>query len=273
MSAMVFSRAAITISTGCCRRSAWSTAPLRMLDTESVAERIRTLSMPAAMEGYEMPASTPMMLTTTSISMRVMPLVFPADDVGIQSVAARLAVGAIADDVGLVAVFAGVLVNVVVAPGVFRNFLGHVGAVPLIEVGGLHAQRLQPLLVGREGPGIQLVGAERRLEILDLRARRGDAGLVTVLEHVGGDQRHKQRDDRHDDQHFDESDAGLPVSPGLSASSSSRLGHIYTATSLMLVIASSMLKISAPTIMPITRITIGSNTAVNRLMEARVSFS
>ena len=41
----------------------------------------------------------------------------------------------------------------------------------------------------------------------------------------------------------------------------------------MLVMASSMLKISAPTIMPITRMTKGSNNAVNRLMAARAQIN
>ena len=52
-----------------------------------------------------------------------------------------------------------------------------------------------------------------------------------------------------------------------------RLRHGYTFTSLMLVIASSILKISAPINMPITRITTGSKIEVNRLMDARVSVS
>jgi hypothetical protein len=47
----------------------------------------------------------------------------------------------------------------------------------------------------------------------------------------------------------------------------------YTATSFMLVIASSILRIRAPTMTPITRITMGSKIAVKRLIESRVSFS
>ena len=41
----------------------------------------------------------------------------------------------------------------------------------------------------------------------------------------------------------------------------------------MLVIAISILKTSAPTMMPITRMTSGSKMAVKRLIEARVSSS
>ena len=42
---------------------------------------------------------------------------------------------------------------------------------------------------------------------------------------------------------------------------------------LMLVIASSILRISPPTIRPMTRITMGSNREVNRLMAGLVSAS
>ena len=45
------------------------------------------------------------------------------------------------------------------------------------------------------------------------------------------------------------------------------------ATSLILAIASSMLKIKVPIMMPITRMMIGSNKAVNFLIASRVSVS
>src|SRR5579871_3358530 len=180
-SEIVFSFGAMTISTGCWRRSARSTAAFRMVETESVAERMRTLSIPAATDGYEMPASRPMMVTTTSISMSVMPerpvSIFPADQVGIQAITARLAVSAETDDVGLVTVLAGIFVDVLMAPRIFRNFLGHVRPVPLIEIARLDAQRLQALFGRRERSGVELVGAERGLKILNLRARRRDARL------------------------------------------------------------------------------------------------
>src|SRR5471030_2669951 len=127
----------------------------------------------------------------------------------------------------------------------------------------------QSLLGGRESAGIQFVCAHRRHEILDLGARRGDPGLIGPLEHAGRHQRHEQPDDGHHHQHFDQGDASL-CAPSVSFFA---FEHIYTATSLMLVIASNMLKISAPTTMPITRMIMGSKSAVKRLMEARVSFS
>src|SRR5437870_1564102 len=62
-------------SIGCCRRSARLTAALRKLATELEAEAIRTLSMPADMEGAETATISAMMVTTTIISIRVTPLV------------------------------------------------------------------------------------------------------------------------------------------------------------------------------------------------------
>ena len=108
-----------------------------------------------------------------------------------------------------------------------------------------------------------------RHEAFDLRARGRDPGLIDVRPELGADQRHEQADDGHHHQHFDQRDARLSTLSSASYSVSS----FHIATSLMLVIASSMLKISEPTMMPITRITIGSKIAVKRLMAARVSFS
>src|SRR5271157_671458 len=118
---MRFSRTEITTTTACCRRSARLTAALRKPAMESEAVRRRTLSMPAATDGSTTAEMRAMMHTTTSISMSVTPRVlrfFPTDDIGIDSIAAGLAVGAIANDVGFVAMQPGVAVHVVVAPGV-----------------------------------------------------------------------------------------------------------------------------------------------------------
>src|SRR5438270_1288417 len=154
-------------SIGCWRRSARFTAALRNVATESVADTSRTLSTPAEAEGNATAAISPMMATTTIISISVTPLLgFPTEDIGIQSFAAGLAVAAVTDDVRLVAMFARKLVSIIVAPGVFRNIHGHVGAVPLVDFPGLHAQRDQPLLGGGERAGIQLVGAQPRPELL-----------------------------------------------------------------------------------------------------------
>src|ERR1035437_7910565 len=259
-------------SMGCWWRSARFTAAFRKLASESVAETRRTLSRPADTAGKVMPTISPMMATTIIISTRVTPrvlLALPTENVGIQPFAARLAVGSEADDIRLVAVLARVLVDVVVRPRIFGDVLGHIGPSPLVQIPRPYAQGLQALLGGGERARVQFVGAQRGHEVVDLCARRGDSGRVAVLQNGGSDQRGKQRDDGHHHEHFDQGDARPTASPVSSFS----LEHGYTATSLMLVIASSMLKIRAPTITPITRITSGSKIAVKRLMEARVSVS
>ena len=86
---------------------------------------------------------------------------------------------------------------------------------------------------------------------------------------AGSDQGHEQPDDGHHHEHFDQRHARLISLPVPFCA----FEHRYTATSLMLVIASSMLKISAPTTIPITRMIRGSKSEVNRLMAARVSVS
>src|SRR5215472_4222856 len=262
---------AITTSTASCRRWARVTALLRNAATELVAETMRTLSRPAEIAGNEMPTIRPMMASTTTISSSVMPLfVLPADDVGIDPFTAGLAVGAHADNVRLVAaMLTGEPVNVVHAPRIFGDILRKVRPVPLRRVGRFDAERDQALFGCGERPRIELVRAQRRLEIVDLGAGSRDFGLVHVAPQFGANQGDEQPDDGHHHQHFDEGDTGL----GSSSISLCRLQHDYTATSLMLVIASSMLKISAPIKTPMMRITAGSKIAVKRLMEARVSVS
>src|ERR1051326_6887072 len=95
--------------------------------------------------------------TTTIISSSVMParaarafppvplLVLPTDDIGIDPFAARLAIGAEADDLRLVhAVLAGEAVDVIHVPRIFRNVFRQVRTVPPPRVGRVHAQRLKP---------------------------------------------------------------------------------------------------------------------------------
>src|SRR5215472_18152801 len=181
--AIMLSFTETTRATGCWRRSARLSAAFRNAETEPVAEDRRTLSRPAATEGNEIAIMRPMMATTTSISIRVTPrvlwedffdaeaqrrrdkmllalrlcvsaskgnltLLFPTDDIGIDSIAAGLAVGAKADDVGEVAVIAGEFVDVIVPPRIFRDLFIGVGAAPLSSVRRLDAQRLQALLGG-----------------------------------------------------------------------------------------------------------------------------
>src|SRR5436305_13453468 len=93
-------------STASCLRCARLTAELRNAATESVAETMRTASMPAVMAGKEIPMTRPTIATTTIISRSVTPRrllpILPTEDVGIDPFTAGLAVGAKADDFGLI---------------------------------------------------------------------------------------------------------------------------------------------------------------------------
>src|SRR5450759_3821801 len=144
---------------------------------------MRTLSSPAEAAGKLRPTIRAMIATTTTISTRVTPrrvhiapdpcgvprsrlrlgpplLVFPTDNVGIDPFAAGLAVGSEADDLRFVGLmFAGEAVDEVAGPGILGYVLGHVGAVPLVDIRRLDAQRLQTLLGGGEGARIEFVGA------------------------------------------------------------------------------------------------------------------
>src|SRR5713101_4387159 len=71
--------------------------------------------------------------------------VFPANDIGGSPFAPGLSIRAIADDVGLFAMLARKLVDVGMAPGIERDLLAKVGAVPLIHVRRLDAQGLEAL--------------------------------------------------------------------------------------------------------------------------------
>src|SRR5262249_718368 len=135
---------------------------------------------------------------------------FPTNDVRIVSFAAGRAVAAEADDVGIKTVVTGELVNVVVPPGVLRDFLRRVGALPAVHTLGLLAKRLQTLLGGRVGGGGAIVIAKEGQETVDLRARGGDTSAVEIsADHARSDQGGEQRDDGHYHQHFDQRHAAL----------------------------------------------------------------
>src|SRR5579863_4201690 len=127
-----------------------------------------------------MPTIREISATTTSSSMRVTPerLVLPTDDVGIVSVSAGLAVGAIADDVRLVAMLAGIAIDVGVAPRVVGNVFVRVRPLPVLHRLGLLSQGLQTLLGGGIAAGVQFVRSQRRHVGVDLRARRRYASAI-----------------------------------------------------------------------------------------------
>src|SRR5581483_3953581 len=107
---------------------------------------------------------------------------------------ARLAVRAQRGQVVL-AVLAGAAVLVRVAPGVPRDVLLQVRALPAGDVPGVLLERLEALLGGRVPAGIQLELVEGRSQELDLHARGRLPGLADPPEEPGA---HDRRQDAED---------------------------------------------------------------------------
>src|SRR5689334_21630273 len=134
----------IVISTGRWKRSTRLAPLFRNAATELDAVASRTLSIPADMDGNEMPASNATTATTISISIRVTPvsrgegrprkrltrvlLSLPADDTGVDGIAAGLPIGPIRDDVRFIAVLPGIAVDVGTPPRIDGNVLWKIGA-------------------------------------------------------------------------------------------------------------------------------------------------
>src|SRR5436190_12830862 len=153
----LFSLMEMMTSMTCWRRSTRLTALLRKLATLSLADAMRTPSSAAIIDGAMTAVTSATIVTTTTISTRVTPAVglrpllrFPTDNVRIQSIAARLTVGAETHDLGLLAVLAGEPVKVIVAPGILGNVHLHVRTVPLTHVIRPDTQRQQALLGSRK---------------------------------------------------------------------------------------------------------------------------
>src|ERR1700679_1331922 len=109
-----------------------------------------------------MPTISEIRATPTSISIRVTParsdcLVFPANDVGIDPVSAGLAVGAQADNIGLVSVVARIAVDKGMLPGIVPDVLLDIRPLPVLHALGLLAERLQALLGGGEHAGVEFI--------------------------------------------------------------------------------------------------------------------
>src|SRR5690242_2270730 len=189
------------MAAGCSRLSTMFMAEVRKLATDPAAEARRTPARPAVRAGKEMLAIAEIMATTISISSSVTPPLTPTGllptfDIGVEFRAARLAVGAVTDDVGLVAVIAGVLIDVRMPPRIIAKILDEIRPVPLIDTARLLAQRAESLLLCREQAGIQLVLAERELNVRDLLPGSDHASLIAAMEEARPHDRGKERDDR-----------------------------------------------------------------------------
>src|SRR6185437_2446005 len=169
-----------------------------------VPSRSSSLSRPVTLTDSSMAAEmTPMMATTTRISISVKPRAagalaagrrrrcglvadVPVADVGIEAFTAGCAIGSEAEQVVLFAVRARVDVLVVVPPGVLADALQVAARAPVLDgrVGGLRDQRRQALLRGRVLGVVEPVHGERRLQALDVLLRLGDARLVHFADHL-----------------------------------------------------------------------------------------
>src|SRR5579872_2378371 len=95
-----------------------------------VAAFRRSESMPEVMAGKLMPTMSEISATTTSSSMSVTParsrgppLILPTGDVRIVPISAGLAVQAVAQNVGVIAMLAGIFVQIGTAPGIVFDVL------------------------------------------------------------------------------------------------------------------------------------------------------
>src|SRR5579863_3983468 len=123
--------------------------------------RCRSGSRPVRLTVSRIPADTnPMMATTTSSSISVKPaparcaallVEVPVADVGIDAVAARLAVGSERAQVVRLAVRPGKDVLVLVSPWILADALDVAAGLPVLDrgIGRLRDQRGEPLVVGR----------------------------------------------------------------------------------------------------------------------------
>src|SRR5579863_2685550 len=152
--------------------------------------RCRSGSRPVRLTLSRIPADTnPMMATTTSSSISVKPaparssallVEVPVADVGIDAVAARLAVGSERAQVVRFAVGAREEEQVVVSPWVLADALDVAAGLPVLDrgIGRLRGERAEPLLVGGILGVIHVVHGERRLEALDVLLGLGHLGVV-----------------------------------------------------------------------------------------------
>src|SRR5664279_3520216 len=162
-----------------------------------------------------MAASNPMMARTQTTSMRVKPpsptrrLAGPADNIGRRSGPAFLTIGAIRHDI-IGTVLSWRTVNIRLAPRVVRhNAALQVWTVPrLNRSGGLH-QRVQPFPAVRITTGIEIEQIERASKALNLDLCGLDLRLSEVVQNARADQAHDHRDNRDDDQNFDQREAAL----------------------------------------------------------------
>src|SRR5689334_7148503 len=127
----------------------------------------------------------------------------PVGDVGGFSAAAGLAVFPVRIQI-VFAVFAGIFVDIRLAPRVVRNLLRQVGPVPLGFVGRTRRQGGEALLVRWIVPRIETVLVQRLAESVQLRARGLDLGFSDLPEVLGTNVARQKAENHHDDQQLEQ---------------------------------------------------------------------
>ena len=130
----------------------------------------------------------------------------PVDDVRVISLAAGLAIATQRDDVEI-AMVAGLLVLVGLAPGVGRHRFLEVGAAPFGDARGLRHQGFQALFGGGQAADVEAVGLEGFFECVDLGSGYFDFRLSDFGEVARGDVTGEKADDDHHDKEFEEGEA------------------------------------------------------------------
>src|SRR5215468_4238775 len=169
---------------------------------------------------------TPMITTTTRISIRVKPQAapraaraslltearllgdVPVADVGIEALAAGGVIGSEAVQVVFLAMRAGEDVLVVISPWILADALQVATRPPVLDgrVGRLRHERLQALLGRRVPRVVEPEHGERGLEALDVLLRLGDTRLVHAAHDLRHDDSREETDDDHHDHDLDQSE-------------------------------------------------------------------
>ena len=135
-----------------------------------------------------------------------MGLMLPVADVGIFAGAAGLAVAAQGIQV-VGAVFAGLTVQVGVAPRVERHGETQVGALPVNFASGRRVERSQALFGGGVMSDVDTIVVQRLAQLTDLQARDLDLGFADLGEVARADVTYQQADDDEHDEEFQQGEA------------------------------------------------------------------
>src|SRR5580700_1699175 len=135
----------------------------------------------------------------------------PALNVSIYALATLTAVRPVGNDL-VVSMLTGAVVDVGMLPGIQRNLLRKIRAVPVFEPRRPGAQRLQTLVGRGISTYVQAVGTQRRFKRSDLRFGGIYFRLVQVFKDAWHHERRQHRQNCQYNQEFNERETALSVS-------------------------------------------------------------